>query len=277
MNPNQIGKIARRPRGDAALRVETTRAPIQATGDGGVAAAPVRARPWALRYDFLTRLHPIQSAATNGRLITSSKTSDAAATLAVCCGRGRPRSRTAPVLGRRGMISYPTSAQPNTPQRTATSTRHQQQAMRPLHPYAAAAGDGRAPGPCTSRRPFPVELAPQLAFGCSTLSNRVKPRQTTLLKTRIPIRENSCRLPPIRVEFPPAPNESSPTQPNRGRSRPAPTGQLRSRLPPTNSHIRKKLCPIPASVDIMGNEMPEIDDHHLLHDLARNQSEAALQ
>jgi hypothetical protein len=178
MNPNQIGKIARRPRGDAALRVETTRAPIQATGDGGVAAAPVRARPWALRYDFLTRLHPIQSAATNGRLITSSKTSDAAATLAVCCGRGRPRSRTAPVLGRRGMISYPTSAQPNTPQRTATSTRHQQQAMRPFYPYAAAAGDGRAPSP------HPAGHSPGIcgslgrrsdAAGCQSVSNRVKP------------------------------------------------------------------------------------------------------
>jgi hypothetical protein len=66
----------------------------------GTAALRVRARPRALRYDFLPCLRPIPPTATNGRLITSSKTSDAAATRARCCGRGRPRSGSAPVLGR---------------------------------------------------------------------------------------------------------------------------------------------------------------------------------
>jgi len=52
---------------------------------GWTAALPVRARPRALRYDFLPSRRPIQSAATNGRPITFSKTSNAAITLARCC------------------------------------------------------------------------------------------------------------------------------------------------------------------------------------------------
>ena len=55
------------------------------------------------------------------------------------------------------------------------------------------------------RRPFPVELSPQLAFRCGTLSKRVKPRQPLFLKTSsqfVMIRE-------IRVSpFLPDPNKS---------------------------------------------------------------------
>ena len=88
-----------RPRVDGRLRVETTRAPIQAAGDRGVAATRVRARSRALRYDSLPSRRLIQPTATNGHPITSSKTSDAVATLADCCGRGRPRSEPAPHAG----------------------------------------------------------------------------------------------------------------------------------------------------------------------------------
>jgi hypothetical protein len=59
--PGQRGETSRCPRVGGRLRVETTRAPIQAAGDGGFAATPVRARPRALRYDFMPCLHPIQS------------------------------------------------------------------------------------------------------------------------------------------------------------------------------------------------------------------------
>jgi hypothetical protein len=66
----------------------------------GTAALPVRARPRALRYDFLPCRHPTQSTTTNGHPITFSQSSALAVTLARLCGRGRPRSRSAPVLGR---------------------------------------------------------------------------------------------------------------------------------------------------------------------------------
>jgi len=56
----------------------------------GRRGCPVRACPRALRYDFLPRLHPIQSAATNGRLIALSATSNVAAMVARLSGRGRP-------------------------------------------------------------------------------------------------------------------------------------------------------------------------------------------
>jgi hypothetical protein len=37
----------------SSLRLAATRTPIQATGDGSIAATPVRARPRALRYDSI--------------------------------------------------------------------------------------------------------------------------------------------------------------------------------------------------------------------------------
>jgi hypothetical protein len=91
---------SRRPQGEGTLRGQTIRAPIQAVGDGGVATTPVRARPRALRYDSMPCLRPIQPTATNGHLIAPWQTSDVATTLLRLCGRGQPRSRSAPVLGR---------------------------------------------------------------------------------------------------------------------------------------------------------------------------------
>ena len=88
----QGGGTSPRPRVGGTRQVETTRAPIQAAADGGAATASVRARPRALRYDFLPCRRQIQTTATNGRPITLSETSEAAATLARCCGRARPRS-----------------------------------------------------------------------------------------------------------------------------------------------------------------------------------------
>jgi len=67
----------------------------------GTAALPVRARPRALRYDSTPCHHPNQPAATNGRPIALSETSNVAATLAHLCGRGRPRS-----LGVRGHVTF---------------------------------------------------------------------------------------------------------------------------------------------------------------------------
>jgi hypothetical protein len=67
---------------------------------GGSAANPVRARPRALRYISLPCFRLIQPTATNGRLITSSKTSDAAATPppVAAAGDGGARLRASRVL-----------------------------------------------------------------------------------------------------------------------------------------------------------------------------------
>ena len=58
----------------------------------GVAATPVRARPQALKLDFIPCRHTTQSTTTNGHSITFSQAIAMSATLACCCGRGRPIS-----------------------------------------------------------------------------------------------------------------------------------------------------------------------------------------
>jgi hypothetical protein len=62
----------------------------------GVAATPDRARPRALKLDFIPCRHPTQSTTTNGHPITFSQPIARAAMLAGCCGRGRPLSGAFP-------------------------------------------------------------------------------------------------------------------------------------------------------------------------------------
>jgi hypothetical protein len=83
------GGTSRHARARGALQVAVTRVPIQAAGDGG-AATPVRARPRALKLDFIPCRPPTQSTTTNGHPIAFSQSMALAATLEGCCGQGRP-------------------------------------------------------------------------------------------------------------------------------------------------------------------------------------------
>jgi hypothetical protein len=96
--------------------------------------------------------------------------------------------RTAPVLGRRDMISYHASTQFNPRQRTAASSRFWRQATWPLRLHVAArppkhcggwtAGDGRAPGP---RAPRFGGFALVRANSCQSLPRMNRPKASLIV------------------------------------------------------------------------------------------------
>jgi len=89
--------------------------------------------------------------------------------------------RTAPVLGRRDMISYHASTQFNPRQRTAASSRFWRQATWPLRLHVAATGDDRAPGP---RAPRFGGFALVRANSCQSLPRMNRPKARLIVLNR---------------------------------------------------------------------------------------------